>query len=55
MRRAIALQVTAKGVVIKAKTGKGAFYGMQTLPAAVASGSGKCFSGKGGQMGGTML
>lgn len=24
------LQVTAKGVVIKAKTGKGAFYGMQT-------------------------
>ena len=35
------LQVTAKGVVIKAKTGKGAFYGMQTflqlLPAEVES------------------
>ena len=37
------LQVTAKGVVIKAKTGKGAFYGMQTflqlLPAEVESAS----------------
>ena len=35
------LQVTAKGVNIKAKTGKGAFYGMQTflqlLPAEVES------------------
>ena len=37
------LQVTVKGVVIKAKTGKGAFYGMQTflqlLPAEVESAS----------------
>lgn len=37
------LQVTAKGVVIRAKTGKGAFYGMQTflqlLPAEVESAS----------------
>ncbi len=49
------LTVTSKGVVIKAKTGKGAFYGMQSFMQLLACTGGERYQGERREVGGSVL